>query len=207
VKKTRVLLSKQDWVEAAIQELSVSGFDGVAVEPLARRLGISKGSFYWHFRDLSELVAAVLETWKTRAVSNVIGELDSIGDPRRRIAALIQTAWADPSLLRAEGALMSAGVAGDELVVPAVREVITLRLEYLRDLYLAMGVSPSQADRWALTAYTAYAGLVQLVTLRAGCLCNETEIRALAAHVESVLIPAKVSPAGARRRSPKTSPT
>jgi AcrR family transcriptional regulator len=205
MRKTRVLLSKQDWVEAAIKALGISGFDGVAVEPLARRLGVSKGSFYWHFRELRELVAAVLETWKTRAFDNVIHELESISDPRRRLAALIRAAWADPAHLRAEGALMSAAAAGNELVIPAVREVIALRLEYLRGLYLAMGVSPGQADRWALIAYTAYAGLVQLVALRAGRLSDEAEIRALAAHVESVLIPAKASSARARGRSPKTS--
>jgi hypothetical protein len=100
---------------------------------------------------------------------------------------------------------MSAAAAGDALVAAAVREVIRLRLEYLRGLYLAMGVSPGQADRWALTAYTAYAGLVQLVTLRAGRLGNETEIRALAEHVESVLIPGDVSPPVGRRRASKTS--
>lgn len=207
MRNTRVLLSKEDWVEAAIDELSVNGFDGVAVEPLARRLKISKGSFYWHFRDLKELVAIVLDTWKARAFTQVISKLDSIGDPRSRLAALVHTAWANHRHLRAEGALVSAAVAGNKQVIPVVREVIAGRLDYLRGLYLEMGLPPGEAGRWALTAYSAYAGLVQMVALRAGSLTNEAEVRTLASHIESVLIPAKVSSARSRGRSSKVSPT
>lgn len=203
MKRSRVLLGKQDWVEAAIEELSVSGFDGVSIEPLARRLNISKGSFYWHFKDRRELVAAVLDVWKARAFTDVIGELSSIRDPRRRLAALIRMAWVNPRHLRAEGALMSAALAGNQLVIPAAQEVIALRLDYLRGLYLEMGVARSRAGRWALTAYTAYTGLVQLVALGAGDLDDAEEIRRLAAQVESVLIPAK---AATRRRFKKASP-
>lgn len=199
MRKTRALLGKEDWVEAAIHELSINGFDGVAVEPLARRLKISKGSFYWHFRDRQELIATLLDTWQTRAFTEVIAKLDAISDPRQRLAALIQTAWSGHRYLRAEGALVSAAVAGNKQVTPVVRAVIAARVDYLRGLYLAMGLAPDEAGRWALTAYSAYAGLVQLVAVRAGSLTNEAEVRTLAVQIESVLIPAKLS-AKPRRR-------
>lgn len=193
MRNTRVLLSREHWVEAAIDELSVSGLDGVAVESLARRLKISKGSFYWHFRDRKELVAMVLETWKNRAFLDVVAALGSIEDPRRRLVALVQTAWADHHHLKAEGALVSAAVAGNQQVIPVVREVIAGRLDYLRGLYREMGLSPNEAGSWAITAYSAYAGLVQLVALRADCLAGEAEVRALAIHIESVLMPASIA--------------
>jgi AcrR family transcriptional regulator len=204
MKKTRVLLSKADWVEAAIHELSVNGFECLAVEPLARRLDISKGSFYWHFKDLKELVAVVLETWQARAFTDVIAQLGSIRDPRQRLAALIHTAWSGHHYLRAEGALVSAAVAGNKQVVPVVRAVIDGRVGYLRDLYLAMGLSPADAGQWALTAYSAYAGLVQLVAVSAKSLTSEKEVRALAAHIERVLIPAQAVKSRGRSSSAAT---
>lgn len=199
-----MLLTREDWIEAAIDELSVSGFRSVAVERLARRLKISKGSFYWHFRDLKELVAAVLDAWKSRGFEEVIAHLRTIRDPRLRLAALIQTAWGHPRYLRAESALVSAALSGDKQVTPVVEEVTAGRLDYLRSLYVEMGLPVGEADRWAVTAYSAYVGLVQLVALKVRMLATEAEIRTLATHMESILVPTKASTS--RRRSPK-SPT
>ncbi|MDQ6732181.1 MAG: TetR/AcrR family transcriptional regulator, partial [Actinomycetota bacterium] len=53
-------LSRTDWTEAALLALAHDGLAGVAVQPLARRLGATKGSFYWHFADRAELIAATL---------------------------------------------------------------------------------------------------------------------------------------------------
>jgi AcrR family transcriptional regulator len=55
-------LSKADWTEAALDALAGDGLSNVAVEPLARRLGATKGSFYWHFANRAELIAATLQT-------------------------------------------------------------------------------------------------------------------------------------------------
>ena len=54
-------LSKADWTESALLALARDGLTGVAVEPLARRLSATKGSFYWHFANRAELIAATLE--------------------------------------------------------------------------------------------------------------------------------------------------
>jgi AcrR family transcriptional regulator len=190
MRKTRTLLRQQDWIEAAIDELSTKGLDGLAVEPLARRLQVSKGSFYWHFRDRQELLEAVLDYWKSRAFTQVVSELSPIRDSRKRLAALIQTAWSNPRHLRAEGALISAASTGNKPVQRVVREVVNGRIDYLRSLYLEMGLKPEDAARWAVIAYSAYAGLVQLVAMRAGPITSEAEIQALAEQIERVLIPA-----------------
>jgi AcrR family transcriptional regulator len=55
--------SRNDWVEAAWQALGESGVEGVRVESLARRLGVTKGSFYWHFKNRQELIDALLDRW------------------------------------------------------------------------------------------------------------------------------------------------
>ena len=58
----RQSLSAENWIEAALDVISEGGVESVAVEPLARRLGVTKGSFYWHFPNRDALVGRALET-------------------------------------------------------------------------------------------------------------------------------------------------
>ena len=78
--KPRRTLSGEDWLAAALEALRESGVDGVKVLPLARRLGVSRGSFYWHFRDRGELLAAVLDYWDRWSTEVVIDALDASKD-------------------------------------------------------------------------------------------------------------------------------
>jgi AcrR family transcriptional regulator len=56
-------LTKGDWIAGAWEMLGETGLDGVRVEPLAKRLGVTKGSFYWHFKDRQELLDALFDRW------------------------------------------------------------------------------------------------------------------------------------------------
>jgi CubicO group peptidase (beta-lactamase class C family)/AcrR family transcriptional regulator len=71
-------LSKTDWLKAARLALLHNGHDGVRVEPLARDLGVTKGSFYWHFKDRNDLLEALLKEWEeeTDILLENLGELD-----------------------------------------------------------------------------------------------------------------------------------
>jgi AcrR family transcriptional regulator len=55
--------SRDDWVDAAWQLLGEAGVDGVRVEALARKLGVTKGSFYWHFKNRQDLIDALFDRW------------------------------------------------------------------------------------------------------------------------------------------------
>jgi len=57
-------LSADDWARAALELIAEQGVAAVAVEPLARRLGVTKGSFYWHFRSRDALLQAAIERWE-----------------------------------------------------------------------------------------------------------------------------------------------
>ena len=57
-------LTADDWAQAALDLISEQGVAAVAVEPLARRLGVTKGSFYWHFPSRDALLQAALERWE-----------------------------------------------------------------------------------------------------------------------------------------------
>src|SRR5438477_7765626 len=87
VSETR--LSAQDWETAALEALADGGVAGVAVEPLARRLGVTKGSFYWHYADREALLAAALSRWEKSHTESIIAALADVRDPRERLVRLI----------------------------------------------------------------------------------------------------------------------
>jgi AcrR family transcriptional regulator len=77
----RSLLGREQWLTAAVAALIRGGLDAVAVEPLATSLGVTKGSFYWHFENRDALIAALVEQWEAVGTEQVIAELDAIAPP------------------------------------------------------------------------------------------------------------------------------
>ena len=83
-------LSRQDWLNAAIQELEEHGFDGIKVVVLAKKIGSTSGSFYWHFKDQPALLAAVLEFWEETLTNEIIVRSRRFGgSPEERILELM----------------------------------------------------------------------------------------------------------------------
>jgi AcrR family transcriptional regulator len=154
-------LSRDDWTRAALDALAEDGLAGVAVEPLARRLGASKGSFYWHFRDRGELIAATLERWEQRDTTEVIAALEAISNPQGRLRELARSAYTGA----AEGNDAQPGVlaaASDPRVGPVLERVTRTRLAYLERLFEDLGLAPPVARARARMAYALYVGLGDL---------------------------------------------
>lgn len=87
--RLRRTLTRADWTATALDALARDGLRAVAVEPLAERLGATKGSFYWHFRDRNALLEAAVAQWERSATDDRLRELEAIADPRARQAALL----------------------------------------------------------------------------------------------------------------------
>jgi AcrR family transcriptional regulator len=77
-------LGRDDWMRGARLALLRGGVDEVRVELLARELGVTKGSFYWHFRDREELLDALVSEWEAELLEDIIPRLEG----RRRLPAL-----------------------------------------------------------------------------------------------------------------------
>jgi AcrR family transcriptional regulator len=152
-------LSAADWEAAALDALADSGLAGVAVEPLARRLGVTKGSFYWHFADREALLAAALARWETGHTDRIIDAAEDVRDPRERLRRLIGRVVAGGRSDRIHIALATARHA---LVRETLARATQRRLAYLESCYAALGQSRSEARRSALIAYAAYIGVVHL---------------------------------------------
>jgi AcrR family transcriptional regulator len=147
------------WIDAAIDALADGGLDAVAVEPLGARLGVTKGSFYWHFRDRAALVSAVVDAYEERGTDAPIRELGRVSDPRERLRQLFQVALSRPESLRAERALLT---AQDPLVTATIARVHQKRRAFLERCYRDLGLSPAESRHWAATAYATFIGAVVL---------------------------------------------
>ncbi|MFG2086497.1 MULTISPECIES: TetR/AcrR family transcriptional regulator [unclassified Spirillospora] len=83
---SRATVTRRDWIEAAYRDLARSGERGVGINALAARLGVTKGSFYWHFKDRAALMRALLDRWAHERTDEMLARaLGSTPDPLERL--------------------------------------------------------------------------------------------------------------------------
>ena len=156
----RSSLSGENWELAALKSLARNGLEGVGIEPLARELGVTKGSGYWHFKDRKALLRAALTRWEREVTAGVLARLARIPDPRKRFVAMLDMAFLDSGNRRLEAAVHAA--AHDPVVRPFVRRTRDRRMRYLEGEFRELGLSAAEARDSALLAYSAYVGLLSL---------------------------------------------
>jgi AcrR family transcriptional regulator len=161
-------LTAADWAEAALQLVAEKGLEALTVDTLARRLGVTKGSFYWHFGGRSDLLAAALERWEKRSVTDAVKALEAVGDARARLGLILEQAGQPPRSRSLYAAL--AGAADDPVVGPVLARVAEVRVRYLERCYRDLGLDRETAAARALFAYAAYRGLLQLAREAPGAL-------------------------------------
>lgn len=145
---------------AALQLVAEQGLAALTVNALAGRLGVPKGSFYWHFRGRDDLLGAALRRWEEQTVSDAVRALDEVPDPRRRLELIFEAASRPPRSRSLYAALSEA--AGEPIVRRTLERVAAVRIDYLEKCYRALGLEPADAKARAVFAYAAYRGLLQL---------------------------------------------
>lgn len=146
-------LTREDWVKAGLKALAREGASGLKADRLARELGVSRGSFYWHFADVDAFHAAVLEGWKTVAYENIVAGLKRIdGD---RLATLI--AGALKSDARLEKAVR-AWAAHDATARAMVKAVDARRIGYIEEEIEGLGHKRGTAQARARVIYWSWLG-------------------------------------------------
>jgi AcrR family transcriptional regulator len=161
-KRARTRLSRQDWVDSALEAIAEGGLAAVAVVPLAERLGATKGSFYWHFPRREALIEAALAAWEQTTTSAVIAEIDAASqDPRQQLRLLFKRVTELAARDRIELALLA--TADHRTVRPVLDRVTRRRIEFAAELFQRLGFPRADANRRALLAYSTYLGYAQLV--------------------------------------------
>lgn len=151
-------LTRMDWVDAAYAVFEAEGLRAVRVETLARGMGATKGSFYWHFASRTELVDAVMARWESRETDDVIAVAERAGEPRERLAALFR-AVAGRSSASERTLYVEAATEGVEA---AVARVTDRRIGFVADLLTRLDLPPDEARRRAVLALAIALGLDQL---------------------------------------------
>ncbi|WP_164007849.1 TetR/AcrR family transcriptional regulator [Pyxidicoccus trucidator] len=181
-------LTAEDWADGALWSLA-DGVEALSVERLARKLGVTKGGFYWHFKDRAELLQAALARWEQLATTGVIARLESLPDPRERLSQLLALTFeADPHG-KIEVAIV-AGAAADPRIQPVLARVSEQRIDYLVKLYRALGLPAREARNWALQAYSTYVGLLHLAIASPETLSSSRARAEYVKHIARTLMPA-----------------
>jgi AcrR family transcriptional regulator len=184
----RTRLSAVDWEQAALDLIAAQGVGSVAVEALARQLGVTKGSFYWHFATREALLKAALERWEKKDTEAVIGQVEPIADPRERLRELFRRTGREARAHVIYSALLRA--LDHPIVQPVMARVSQRRMDFLTLAYRQIGMTRSVAGHRARLAYAAYVGFLQL-TLQLGVpRLEHDEMEVYVEHVIETLIPA-----------------
>jgi AcrR family transcriptional regulator len=150
-------LSAGDWIDAGLKSLGRDGFTALKADVIARKLKVSRGSFYWHFADIAAFEDAVMQRWRDVMAEAIIRDLDGVSPARERLPRLLRLVFA------ADGALeiaMRGWAASDPRARAVVRAVDKRRLAYLERMLRESGVKAAQVGPRAQILYWSYLGFV-----------------------------------------------
>jgi len=153
--KPRAQLDRSGWIDGAIEALADEGLSGMRVEALAKRFGVTKGSFYWHFKDRQDLFDAMLQTWKEGRIRDIDKQSAvPAGNESEQLQQIIDIYSANRNR---KGISIEFAVRDwarrDPQASAVVEEVDTYRLESARKLFIATGLSDSEAKSRSLLLY------------------------------------------------------
>ena len=144
----RQRLTRQDWINAALQLLSEAGIGAVSVEQLATSLGITRGSFYHHFTDREDLLRALLEYWAKRWTYEVRDQLAALGlDAGTMLLALMRAIRGNRAA--DYDAPIRAWALHDPMARDVLQEVDEVRLEFIRSQFEGLGFAGLDAENRA----------------------------------------------------------
>jgi AcrR family transcriptional regulator len=154
--KETVQLGKENWIQAGLEVLTEGGIEAVRVEPLARRLKVTKGSFYWHFKNRDDLLDAILQHWIELETDGIIEEVERKGGTaNQKMLYLSEIAAQEDG--RSENAIRAWSRQSPH-VAAILAEVDQRRLDYVQNLFLEMGFTPFESLVRARLAYHSLIG-------------------------------------------------
>ena len=151
-------LTREDWVRAGYAALESRGISAVEIEPLCRTLHVSKGSFYWHFRDRAALLDALIDHWSQRSGWFRL-ESERPASASERLERLAE-AFAAAAGQKADRAMMR-WARTDPRVARRVTKVLRRRLSYVAELLRAHGLPASEATWRAQVISYAFMGWLE----------------------------------------------
>jgi AcrR family transcriptional regulator len=148
-------LSARDWLDQGLKTLARDGFTALKAERLAKAIGVSRGSFYWHFADIGAFHAAILKHWREVAAEQIIANLEAHRSNDDPLELLLRQAFGGKLAL--EKAVRTWATL-DPVARSAVQAIDRRRLGYVESLLRASGLSADVARSRAQILYWAFLG-------------------------------------------------
>ncbi len=151
----RTSLDRSDWIAAAIEVLADKGVDGLRVEVLAKSFGVTKGSFYWHFKDRQDLLSAVLDLWREGRIRDIDKQTQAArGNELAKLLQLIELYSANRNRRGITIELAVRDWARRDSEAAAIVDLVdTHRLACTQRLFVATGLSDEEAKARSLLLY------------------------------------------------------
>ena len=155
--------SQEGWLEAAYGALLESGVDSVKILPLAKRLNLSRTSFYWFFKDREELLAALVARWRDKNTGAIVRQSEAYAESVAEAMLNVFDCWLNPDLFDSqfEFAVRSWALQSPE-VLEEVRAADQARVEALSAMFRRFGYDEASADARARTTYLVQIGYISM---------------------------------------------
>lgn len=155
--------SRELWLNAAYETLIESGVDAVRIQPLGKKVELSRTSFYWFFEDREDLLEALLQLWRDKNTGNLVKQTEAYAESITEAMFNVFDCWLDPAIFDSqfEFALRSWGLqstaVGDE-----IRDADDVRIAALTQMFLRFGFGERAADVRARTIYLTQLGYISM---------------------------------------------
>lgn len=155
--------SHEGWLEAAYEALLESGVESVKILPLAKRLNLSRTSFYWFFRDREELLGALVTRWREKNTGNLVKQCEAYAETLAEAMLNVFDCWVDTALFDAqfEFAVRSWALQSPDILAE-VQAADQTRMEAIARMFQRFGHDAGAADVRARTTYLVQIGYISM---------------------------------------------
>ncbi|MFS8054066.1 TetR/AcrR family transcriptional regulator [Rhizobium sp. BR 317] len=155
--------SQEAWLEAAYDSLLSSGVDSVKILPLAKRLNLSRTSFYWFFQDREQLLASLIARWRDKNTGGIVQQSEAYAESLAEAMLNVFDCWLNDKLFdsKFEFAVRSWALQSEDILAE-VHKADRTRMEALSRMFMRFGLSEITADVRARTTYLVQIGYISM---------------------------------------------
>jgi len=155
--------SQEAWLDAAYDALLESGVDSVKILPLAKRLNLSRTSFYWFFKDREELLSALISRWREKNTGNLVKQTGAYAESLGEAMLNVFDCWLNKELFdsQLEFAVRSWALQSPEIQAD-VHAADQARMEAIGRMFMRFGYDEGAADVRARTTYLVQIGYISM---------------------------------------------
>lgn len=140
----KIVALKEDWVKHGFEAFAEQGMAGINVEKIAASIGCNKSSFYWHFRSKKEFVDEVIRYWVKHDTEEIIAATEAGSSAKEKFLKLLELAFAEDGYVDFNFYLKRLARTRKD-IADLVRDIDNKRMDYVRDLFVEMGMTKNEA--------------------------------------------------------------